>query len=78
MNVLEQPLALVMWRDVLDARFWGPTDSFTSVNASVGVRLNARTTVSVMGTNLLNAKIQQHVFGDIISRKVTGQIRFSY
>lgn len=75
-NVIYQDKA--MWRDVLDARFWGPTDSFTSVNASVGVRLNARTTVSVMGTNLLNAKIQQHVFGDIISRKVTGQIRFSY
>jgi len=66
------------WRDVIDARFWGPTDSFTSVNAAVGVRLNERTTVSVTGTNLLNEKIQQHVFGDIISRRITAQVRFNY
>jgi outer membrane receptor protein involved in Fe transport len=66
------------WRDVLDARTWGPTDSFTSVNAAVGVRLNEKMTVSVTGTNLLNEKIQQHVFGDIISRKITAQVRFNY
>ena len=65
-----------VWRDILDARYWGPTDSFTSINASAGVRVNEKTTISVTGTNVMNEKIQQHVFGDIISRKVTAQIRF--
>jgi iron complex outermembrane receptor protein len=67
-----------IWRDVLDARYWGPTDSFTSLNAGVGFRLNQRATISVIGTNLTNEKIQQHVFGDIIARKITGQIKFNF
>ena len=66
------------WRDVLDARYWGPTGSFTSFNAGGGVRLNDNVTVSLTGTNVTNEKIQQHVFGDIISRKVTAQVRFRY
>ncbi|MGZ8853824.1 MAG: TonB-dependent receptor domain-containing protein, partial [Thermoanaerobaculia bacterium] len=65
-----------IWRDVLDARYWGPTDSFTSMNAGAGVRVNESITISLTGTNVTNEKIQQHVFGDIISRKVTAQIRF--
>ncbi|HET7711151.1 MAG TPA: hypothetical protein VFL80_04415 [Thermoanaerobaculia bacterium] len=60
----------------LDARYWGPTDSFTTINASAGFLLSDRTTITVTGTNLANASIQQHVFGDIIARKITGQIRF--
>ena len=67
-----------VWRDVLDARFWGSTDRFTSINAVAGVRLNERTTISLTGTNLSNEKIQQHIFGDIISRKIIAQIRFNY
>jgi outer membrane receptor protein involved in Fe transport len=67
-----------VWRDVLDARYWGPTDSFRSVNAAAGVRLNDNITVSVTGTNLTNERIQQHVFGDIISRKLTAQLRVRY
>jgi len=68
-----------IWRDVLDASNWGPTDAFTSVNAAAGVRLfKGRTTLSVTATNLLDQRIQQHVFGDIISRKITGQVQFKY
>ncbi|HET7706714.1 MAG TPA: TonB-dependent receptor [Thermoanaerobaculia bacterium] len=66
------------WRDVLDARYWGPTDSFTSINAGAGVRMTDNITVSLTGTNLTNERIQQHVFGDIISRKVIAQLRFRY
>jgi hypothetical protein len=40
--------------------------------------MSPRTTFSVTATNLFNARIQQHVFGDIISRKVTAQVRFNY
>ena len=67
-----------IWRDVLDARFWGPTDRFTSFNAGAGVRVNENITIALTGTNVTNEKIQQHVFGDIISRKITAQIRFRY
>jgi outer membrane receptor protein involved in Fe transport len=67
-----------IWRDVLDARYWGPTDSFTSMNAGAGVRVNENITISLTGTNVTNERIQQHVFGDIISRKITAQIRFRY
>lgn len=64
------------WVDVLDSRFWGPTDEYTQVNASIGIRLmGGQTVVSVKGTNLFDAKIQQHVFGDIITRKVVGEVR---
>lgn len=68
-----------IWRDVLDARFWGPTEGFTSVNLGTGVRFNnERVTLSVIATNLLDEEIQQHVFGDIISRKIIGQVQFRY
>ena len=68
-----------IWRDVLDARYWGPTDAFTSLNASVGARMNNnRVTLSLIGTNLLDEEIQQHVFGDIISRKIIAQAHLRF
>lgn len=67
------------WTDVLDSRFWGPTDDYTMLNASVGVRLaNDKVTLSLIGTNVTDEFVQQHVFGDIIERKITGQVRFSF
>jgi len=62
------------WTDILDSRFFGPTDSFTSVNAAAGYRFGDKVTLQVDGQNILDEDIQQHVFGDIISRKVTGRI----
>lgn len=67
------------WTDILDSRFWGPTDSYTMLNASVGVRLAGdKVTLSIIGTNVTDEFVQQHVFGDIIARKITGQVRFSF
>jgi len=66
-----------VWRDVLDSRYWGPTDPFTQVNLSFGVHLfDGKATASVIAQNLFNARVQQHVFGDIISRRVTAQLSF--
>ncbi len=63
------------WTDVLDARFWGPTDSFTQVNVGVGVRFNQdRTTLSVNAQNVFDEDVLQHVFGDLIERKIVGQL----
>ncbi len=67
------------WTDILDPRFWGPTDSFTMLNAGIGWRLNdGRVTLAINGQNLTDEEIQQHVFGDIISRKVVGQVGFTF
>ncbi|MEM7582806.1 MAG: TonB-dependent receptor [Acidobacteriota bacterium] len=67
------------WTDVLDARFHGITDSYTMTNLSVGVRLrNDQVTLSVIGTNIFDEEILQHIFGDIIARKVSGQISFRF
>lgn len=67
------------WTDVLNEVFWGPTDSYTSVGASLGVHLAGdRVTLSVSGTNVFDEDVQQHVFGDIIGRKITGQMLFRF
>lgn len=66
------------WSDVLDARFHGPTDSYTSLNLTLGYHFNDHVTFSVIGTNITDERIQQHVFGDIISRRISGQLRLSF
>lgn len=66
------------WTDVLDARYHGPTDSFGMLNGGFGVRFaDDRVTASVKFTDLNNAGIQQHVFGDILKRQVWGELRFA-
>jgi outer membrane receptor protein involved in Fe transport len=61
------------WADVLTVRGW--TKAFTQVNMAIGVRLfDERLTLQVIGANVFDENVQQHIFGDIISRKVTGQI----
>jgi iron complex outermembrane receptor protein len=67
------------FQDVLDARFHGPTEAYTQVNAAFGVRwLNDRLTTSVKVINLTNEDIQSHVFGDVIKRQVIGELRLQF
>lgn len=66
------------WTDVLDSRFWGTTDDYSIVNLGVGYHINDSVTVSVMGNNIFDEEAQQHIFGDIISRKVSAQVRFTF
>jgi len=67
------------WTDVLGSQFWGPTDSFTQLNLGFGVRFKSDTIkLWLYAQNLFDADAQQHVFGDIIGRKVTAQIRFEF
>jgi outer membrane receptor protein involved in Fe transport len=67
------------WSDVLDSRFWGPTDDYTLVNLSVGFRfMDEKVTFGIMGTNITDDEIQTHVFGDIIPRKLVGELRFRF
>ena len=58
------------WSDVLDQRFWGETDAYLLVNASGRVSFNAgRSELKLAVTNLLDDDVQQHAFGDVISRR---------
>jgi iron complex outermembrane receptor protein len=67
------------WTDVLDARFHGPTESYTMLNGGVGVRLaEQKVTLSVKFTNVNDAKAQQHVFGDILKRQIFAELKFNF
>ncbi len=64
------------WSDVLTSPYAGYTDAYTLVNASAGLKLKGdRFTALVKATNLLNQDIQQHVFGDILKRAISFEIR---
>lgn len=68
-----------LWLDVLTAPFQGYTDSFTMVNANIGYKWNkGKVVTAIKGMNLLDKKIQQHVFGDILRRSVTAEARFTF
>jgi outer membrane receptor protein involved in Fe transport len=67
------------WTDVLTSEYDGPTDSYTMVNATFGVKwADGKVTTSLKGTNLLNEKIQQHTFGDILKRSIYAEVRFAF
>jgi outer membrane receptor protein involved in Fe transport len=68
-----------LWTDVLTTQYHGFTDSYTMVNASIGVKwADGKVTTTLKGPNLLNEEIQQHVFGDILKRSVFLEARFSF
>ena len=65
------------WADVLAIP--GFTDSFWMLNGTVGRSFhNGRYTWLVKGTNLANSEIQQHIFGDVIRRRVVTEIRAKF
>jgi outer membrane receptor for ferrienterochelin and colicin len=71
--------AEAFWQDVLDLRYHGWTEPYTLLNASAGIRsADGSMTVATRVTNLLNRSIQQHVFGDVVKRAVTGEVRFTF
>jgi iron complex outermembrane receptor protein len=65
------------WSDVLSTPYHGFTDAYTMVNGSFGMKwAQERVTTMVKATNIFNKDIQQHIFGDIIKRTVTFEVRF--
>ena len=66
------------WSDVLTSEFHGYSDGYAMVNGSFGMKWNGGAiTTLIKVTNLFNQSIQQHIFGDILRRTVTGEVRFS-
>ena len=65
------------WSDVLTSPYHGFTDAYAMVNASVGKPWRQGRIVTVLkSTNLFDQTIQQHVFGDLLKRTVTAEVRF--
>ena len=66
------------WQDVLPA-YKGSTAGYATLDGAFGVHSSDRLmTVTLRGTNLLNRRIQQHAFGDVIRRMMTGEIRVQF
>jgi outer membrane receptor protein involved in Fe transport len=66
-----------LWTDVLTSDFHGYTDSYTMLNATLGVRFaDGRATLSLKGTNLTNQNILQHIYGDLIRRSALVELSF--
>jgi outer membrane receptor protein involved in Fe transport len=67
------------WTDVSDFRMWGPTDAFTMVNAKVGARFPRQgLVVSISALNLFDSKVQQHVWGDFIDRRIIAEVTYRF
>jgi iron complex outermembrane receptor protein len=61
------------WQGVLDP---GYTEPYTLVDAAVGLHsADGSITAAIRVTNLLNDGDRQHVFGDLIRRTLTGELR---
>lgn len=64
-------IAKTFWQDVLTSDFWGWVDSYSLVGLRGGVRWpSSGIELSGQVTNLLDQRIQQHIYGDIIERRV--------
>ncbi len=66
------------WRDVLDERFWGPTDAYTHLHGSLTHTVSERLSLTLRGTNLTDDQTKQHAYGDLIGRQVTLRVRLRY
>jgi len=68
-----------LWTDVLTSTYHGFTESYTMLNASLGVKWNqGKIITTIKGTNLTNSEIQQHVYGDLIKRAVFLEARINF
>jgi hypothetical protein len=78
-SVTANMVGSAFWQDVLDARLHGRTAAYALFNGAFAVRSpDGSMSVAVRGTNLRNERVQQHVFGDVISRTITGEVHFSF
>jgi iron complex outermembrane receptor protein len=65
------------WNDVLTAPYHGYTDSYTMLNATVGLKFaDGKAQFSLRGLNLLNQEVLQHIYGDIMRVSVLAELRF--
>jgi outer membrane receptor protein involved in Fe transport len=68
------------WNDILGVIYSGPTKAYKVVNAGAGVRWGEgrKYTVMLKVSNLANALVQNHVYGDIIKRQIAVEFRMRF
>ena len=67
------------WTDVLTGPYHGYTPAFTLVNGAFGRKWHGgNVTTTIKSNNMLNRTVQQHVFGDLLRRSVTGELRLDF
>jgi outer membrane receptor for monomeric catechols len=66
------------WQDVI--LYGGYTDAYTVINLSAGVRLDRSGKYMAMlkVSNLGNSTVQNHIYGDILKRQITGEFRVRF
>ncbi len=66
------------WTDVLDSRYWGTTEAYTTLDTTLGYMfLDGTAKASVRATNLTDVGVLQHIYGDIIGRRVVFELSVS-
>jgi len=65
------------WQDVLDARYSGETSRYAVTNLVIGTVLKGKTTIQVRVNNISNAKVQQHIFGDVMKRQIVAELKIN-
>jgi len=67
------------WADVLTPEFWGSTNAYWSVNARASYRVaQSPWALWIAATDLFDERIQSHVYGDIVRRKVTAGVQWRW
>ena len=68
------------WNDVMNDAYSGTTEAYTTVNLGAGVRWgkNRKYTAMLKVSNLANTPIQNHIFGDILRRQITGEFKMRF
>ena len=67
------------WQDVLTSDFWGSVPGYNLVGVRGGWRWPRQgLELTAQITNLLNTPIQQHIYGDILERRATVGLSFSW
>jgi hypothetical protein len=78
-NVSVVYVSSAYWNDIIRPLYSGPTDAYTTVNATGGVRWRAgKYAATLKVANLFNTLIQSHVWGDILKRQVVGELRVRF
>jgi len=79
-NVSVGHVSSAFWNDVLGLLYSGTTKAYTLVNVSGGVRWGADGKYMAMlkASDLANTPVQNNVYGDILQRQISGELRVRF
>jgi outer membrane receptor protein involved in Fe transport len=75
-NISVGYVASAYWNDVISVFYGGTTKAYTVVNVSAGLRWGSgKYIIMLKVANLANTAVQNHVWGDILKRQISGEFR---